>query len=438
VGATYQWQVPGNNQLGAGQVPSFFRFGGETKVPVVAEIFGEGIQKYLTVPPSPNSFFYYSLGPELEDIRFLTENEAHMQIPFLGEIDLGRSSFMISADGIAFTSKQVNDIGPLHLSRELTGSLSPVGFNLTSSIDNNISLPNGVELLARQMDLNINSDSGVTFHGRMALPFDIGEAEATGKLRKEGVSISGKLKAGSEIVLKNGMRLPSAGMNFSVSTNPDEGVQLEGKLDIPHIGFVNVKGRINKDDFLLEGEVKSADIAFGSVQLPSANGTIRISKNGGIYFESEVNLGIVFGTNVFMKGSVNANGVTMTGELSKTIRIAGNSFTFSNGEVTAGPSGVEMNGKIDLYIFKVAVSGKLYGVNDFLLTGAYTYNSKFFKSRISVGVTPQKINLSGTGTVYGALGNELYSGGMTFEPNWSARTVSACYFLGGKKFCISL
>ena len=138
--------------------------GGEVKTPVVAEIFGDGIKKYLFAPPGFNSFFYYSLGPEIEDIRFLTESETHMQIPYFGEIDFGRSSFMISTAGIEFTGRRINEIGPLHLSKEITGSLSPEGFELSSIVDNSITLANGVELFARQMSLKMSSDSGITFH----------------------------------------------------------------------------------------------------------------------------------------------------------------------------------------------------------------------------------------------------------------------------------
>ena len=438
IGATSQWQIPGLNQAGSGQVPSFFRYGGETKIPVVSEIFGEGIKKYLYNPPTAGAFFYYSLGPEIENIVVYSECEAHMRVPYYGIIDFGRSSFAISIDGIDFVGKRVNAIGPLHLGAELTGKLSPEGFNLKSIVDNTITLPSGVELFANKMDLTISSDSGITYNGSVDLPFDIGEAEAKGKLTSEGVSLSGKLKAGSEIVLPNGVRLPSAGMTFSASSNPAEAVQLEGNLDIPYIGMVAVKGKINKDDFLLEGKVNTADITFGNIKLPSANGIVRISKKTGIYFKSEFDLGIVFGRSRLMEGYVNAAGITMTGQLSNSIRIAGANFTFANGKITAGPAGVKIGGNIDLNIFKANVAGELYGVNNFLLKGAYNYNTRFFKSSIGVAVTPQKVNLSGNGTVYGAFGNELYNGGMTFEPNWSARTVSACYILGGTKACITL
>lgn len=437
-GATTQWQVPGINQLGSGQVPAFYRFGGEVKTPVVAEIFGDGIKKYLFAPPGFNSFFYYSLGPEIEDIRFLTESETHMQIPYFGEIDFGRSSFMISTAGIEFTGRRINEIGPLHLSKEITGSLSPEGFELSSIVDNSITLANGVELFARQMSLKMSSDSGITFHGSSELPFGLGESESSGTLRREGININGKLRAGSAIILNNGMRLPTADMTFSASSNPDEGVKLEGRVDVPHLGFVHVKGKINTDDFFLEGEVKSANIAFGNVQLPSVNGVVRISKTTGVFFKTELNLGIVLGTNTLVQGAVNTAGITLTGEISRSIRIAGNNFTFSGGKVTAGPAGVKVSGNIDLYVFKVNVLGDVYGVDDFLLKGKYSYNTKFVKTSIAVAVTPQNVNLSGEGAVYGLLGKELYSGGLIFEPNWNARTIGVCYLINGEKYCVGL
>ena len=97
-----------------------------------------------------------------------------------------------------------------------------------------------------------------------------------------------------------------------------------------------------------------------------------------------------------------------------------------------------MSGNIDLYVFKVNVLGDVYGVDDFLLKGKYSYNTKFVKTSIAVAVTPQNVNLSGEGAVYGLLGKELYSGGLIFEPNWNARTIGVCYLINGEKYCVGL
>ena len=57
VGAAYQEQSAGIK----GEAKSFLRFGGEYRVPILGDLFGEKISKFLVSPPSPTGFLYFNI-----------------------------------------------------------------------------------------------------------------------------------------------------------------------------------------------------------------------------------------------------------------------------------------------------------------------------------------------------------------------------------------
>jgi hypothetical protein len=120
------------------------------------------------------------------------------------------------------------------------------------------------------------------------------------------------------------------------------------------------------------------------------------------------------------------------------VPVGGHNFSFANANVTADNNGVKISGQIDLYFYKMQVTGNFYAANNFSLTGQYNYNGTFVKTNLSVTISPAKVTITGSGQVYGALGNQLYSGALRFEPDWANRTVTACYTLLGQDFCVSL
>jgi hypothetical protein len=436
VGGTLQYQVPGINQIGSGQVPSFLRFGLEIKKPLIANIFGDNIKKYLISLPSPSNYFYFSLGPTTDEMNFYTEATAKMVVPAFGDLELGRAIFYIDKNGVSLNSSRNINIGPLHLETSLKGNISPEGFNLKALINNNITLPGDIQLTAKRLDLEIDSKEGISLQGDATLPLGLGEASVSGKLTDKGLTLSGSLHAGTQLDLGNGLQLPTANMKFTYSSDPAIGFQVEGDLQVPFVGSVSVKGKFSKNDFLLTGKANTAQIVLGSATLPYANGAISISKSNGIVFNGLFDLGAFGKTN--LQGAISSTNISLNGSFTANVRIAGHDFNFSNGKVTADKSGVKINGNIDLYFYKFSVSGNFYSASNFNLQGQYSYDGTFVKTTISATVTPSKITLTGSGKVYGALGNELYSGSLLFEPDWNARTVRACYTLLGSSYCLTL
>lgn len=436
VGATLQFQVPGINQVASGQVPSFLRFGIEIKTPILADIFGESIKKYLVSFPGTSNFLYFSLGPTAEEMSFYTESGAKMVVPYFGELNLGHSQFSISKEGIELQSSRHLDLGPIHIESDLKGKLSPEGFSLTGKIDRNITLPGDVELAAKRFDITVDSKKGIALDGEVVLPFGLGEAAVSGSITTNEVALSGNLRAGTVIDLGNGLQLPTANMKFTFSSNANKGLELEGDVNIPYVGMVSVKGKVNKNDFLLEGKASTAQITFGTVALPYANSAISISKTNGIRFSALFNLG-PFGSRS-LEGMITATQIKLNGHFNASIPIGGHSFSFANAAVTADNSGVKISGLIDLYAYKVQVSGSFHGANNFSLTGQTTYNVALVKATIKATVSSAGVSMTATGQIFGPLGNELFSGTLKVVPNWAAKTISVCYTALGQELCLTL
>jgi hypothetical protein len=431
VGATLQYAEPSRNgQPGS----SFLRFGGQINKPIILDILGDDIKPYLVSTPGFSSYLYFSVGPTLEDCSIFTETSLKLIIPTYGETEFNKSYFLINKDGLNFSGTMDLPLGPIHLSKSLEGNFTGNNFRLESHSDNDITLPNGVVLTGKELHVVVSKEQGVEVDGSILLPFGLGEGEITGKVSDAGMSFSGSLKAGTTINLGNGLQLPTADLTFSSSTDPNEGIHFQGKVQIPHqIGYVEVEGHLTKDGFSFTGIV-DRQILIGGVSLLSKSGKLTISNTGGLYFETSLALGAVFGDQK-LKGHITANEIDLVGSFNRAIPIGGHSFTFASGKITANSStGVNLSGNIDLYVFKVNVNGKMSATNDFLLTGKYTYNGTFLKSTINTEVKPTSVNLKGTGSVYGVLGNELYTGTITFKPNWGAQTISGCY----NDICLSL
>ena len=415
-------------QIGKSPIPSFLRFGFETKVPVFSQLLGDDYRKYLSEVPTVNpSFFqYFSIGPNMDDITGYFEQSVRMRIPFYGDYDLIKARLISKKTGISVSAKQTLPLGPIILSGELNGSLSPQKFSLTGIATGNLELPGGVKLISNTLNVKLSSDSGVTLNGKTELPYGLGKAEVKGQLTTAGLTLSGKLNAGVSIDLGNGYKLPTANMEFSLSTNPAEGFRLKGNVTVPRVGMVAVEGKINSDDFFLSGKVVANQISFGSVSLPYGSGSITISKKNGVVFKGQFNLGSSFGQ-VEMQGKINATTIDITGSLRSTLTIAGHNFNLANGKIVANNAGVKLNGNLNLYIFSVAINGSMLGVNNFALTGTFNYNSALVKATIKVDVKPTAVSMSGTGRIYGPLGNQLFSGTLSFYPDWNAKTIRVCY-----------
>lgn len=433
-GAMLQYQLPA---LGgpAAQNASFLRFGGEIRRPLLMDIFSDEIKQYLISQPSRTDFIYFNVGPKLEDASLYLETGMRMALPGAGEVDLLEARIMFNKDGVNFTSDSEVDVGPLHLSNEKSGRFVENGFELHTVVDRDITLANGIVLASNHLNAHVSSETGFTLDGSINLPYGLGEGEVTGRMIPGGhLEMEGFLKADATFDLGNGLELPTADMTFRVSSDPSEGIYLKGMVKLPHvIDYIAVEGYLHKDDFSLTGTVNN-DVKFGSVTLSSRNGVLMLSKTEGAYLKSTFALGEKLGERV-MEGYINAHEIKLSGTLKSSIPIGGHNFPFANGKVSASNlTGISISGRIDLYKFTSNVSGKLTAINVFDLTGSSSLDGTYIKCSISVRVRPSQVGLTGTGKIYGLLGNEIYSGSVSFEPNWADQSMKACY----SGVCISI
>jgi hypothetical protein len=474
----YQAAVPGIN-------PAFMRFGGSIGNSMLTDIFGPDLQQYLFSPPSEKMFGYFNIGPEPEELSFYAETSMKMVIPGYGETDLSNSIISITGDGIYMYRKNGLNIGPFTATTELEGSIFAGNYNARAEVINDITLPNNVVLGNRELELTVSSDSGATVRGQIILPFSIGEAASTGKLTQDGLTMTGMLSAGSQLALDTGLNLPTRDFEMTVSTDPDRILELHGDTQMPFLGYNRMTGLIHKDHFFFDGEIDRS-ISFGNLNVPISNGKLTIDSNQGAFlngtvnlphlgsaemdgeitnqqirFSNAVNRTLLFsGTEVPMSngtvdlnnqgatlsgsldlpfnlrsasvnGAITENSMSLTGNMSSSLRFHGVDFSVSNSSVTASTSsGVSAAFRIRLISgFSVNVSGNI-SQNGYSFTGSNSFSQSIssgsLSGTITTRLTQNGITLTGTGRVVGFLGNELWSGSLDIQPNWSNGTIRVC------------
>ena len=263
----------------------------------------------------------------------------------------------------------------------------------------------------------------------MELPLGITEAKVLAIANSDMVNFSGDFE--QDMDLGYDFDLPSRSMTFSTSTDPAAGIYFKGEMDIPHLSYNLVEGEYNTSNFSFTGKVNT-EIDFNGLKIPIVNGNLTINSSG-------ISLGggysLPFGLQTAqMNGSVTENELAVAGRLGSAIKIGGYSFKMSNSYINASTlTGVKLGGYINLKVFTAKVDGSLTA-SGYRMTGKTTYSSKLLVANINVVATQSAVSLSGTGTVYGLLGNKLASGNITFKPNWAAGTMQACI----KGYCVDL
>ena len=420
--ATLQIQVPGTVG-GIGEVPSYFRFGGMTKVPLATDIFGEEIKKYIFAfpPPATQQFFYVSAGPSTDDCSIYLEGGARVHVPSFGDLDLGNAYFYVSLKGIEMGATSDIDAGPFHIDGDIKGNLSTKGFSLNMESNSGFTL-NNIKFVNSHLNIKASSDSGLTFNGDVTLPYGLGNANIKGKFTNRKVSFAGELRAGTPLQLPNGLRLPTAGMKFSFDES--NGFTLEGKVNVPHIGKVSVKGELSNGDFLLEGKLSSGNISFNNVRLPYASGTLTVSSKNGVNLTANVNVK-PFGYFV-MKGSIiSSSEYYLKGSGDISLPVGGYNYNIASCNISAGSykdfAGVSIDGKIDLYFTKMQVKGTYKGINNFSLYGSSSLEKDDLKLTVDATVTTSNIAMTATGTYKDA------GVGIEIIPDWGNKSVKACF-----------
>lgn len=427
--ATLQIQVPGTVE-GLNDVPSYLRFGGMTKLPLATEIFGEEIRKYIPVfpPPATEQFFYVSAGPTKDDCSIFLEGGAKVHVPAFGDLDLGNAYFYVSLDGIEMGGTSKIDAGPFHVDGDMKGTLSKQGFNLKMKSNGAFTLSN-IKFADSHLDMTASSDSGLTFNGDITLPYGLGNANVKGKFVNQKVTFAGELKAGTELSLPNGLKLPTAEMKFSFDET--NGLVLSGNVSVPKFGWVSVEGKVSGSDFSLKGNLSAGGITFGSTKvlnievagppLPYADATISISRSNGVQFSGNFQL-VPIGK-VRLSGNVNSESLELSASGSVSFPINGNYFSIAECQITASTArfkGISISGNMNLYFVKVDVSGYYYATG-FNITGSTTLTSGTLKVNLTAIVNASSLTLKATGSLANV---EV---GVRITPDWSKGTLQVCY-----------
>lgn len=401
-----------------------WRFGGEARTPVINDIFGEKLSKYFLQPPGLTSFVYYSLGTELDDWSVYLQGDGTLQLSIFYDMEY-TSYFLLDKEGIKTRGFFNRNLGPLELTNEVSGSISPDdGLELTTLCDTNIELANGVVLYNTHLETSISTANGITQEGNIDLPFGIVDAHAQSELGPDGISFEGSFS--SNLTLPNGTivhQLGGSEMTFSISTNPEEGIALKGFIDAPGgIGTVEVEGYLKKDELYLYGAFEG-NVDFNGVSLYTANGAITISSSEGFKITGAFDLPI---TKADLSGFVTNEGIELEGSVTRGLTIAGHAFNFTNSHVNASTkTGVQISGNMDLYFIKTDVSGSFNSNNTFSLSGTVKKKIGPWDSTIKTTVTQSGVALSGSGCLdIPIVGRQCQS--LSFQPNWAAKTVRIC------------
>jgi hypothetical protein len=469
--------------------PGSFKISGGIQKPIIADIFGPNIQKYLVSQPDVNGYIYLDVPENLGEASLFVEQAQQIIVPTYGEMDLNESHFIINKDGFNFYARTGFDVGPVRLENALEGMLSGDGYLLSTLVERDITLPNDVILGNRELFMSVSSDSGATVYGQIILPFSIGEARVNGRVSDKGLMMSGMVSHGSQLALTTGLNLPTRDLELTVSTDPDRILELNGETQIPFVGYNQMTGIINQDQFLFEGEIDRT-LSFGSLQVPVANGNLLIDSDSGIFLDATYE--IPFFTSRRMEGEISADRIYIAGAVNEDLTFNGVELPMANGNMTLNNSGASLNGTLSLpYNLRTAeVSGSItqssinltgkmgsaltfYGVN-FPITNtsvtantnsgvaaafrirlnnnlnasvagkisgsgySFTGTNNYVRSITWLGaqaeirgtlrttLTQSGISMTGTGRVTGLLGNELWSGTVSVTPNWSNKTIRVC------------
>ncbi|MBN2348001.1 MAG: hypothetical protein JXJ22_04140 [Bacteroidales bacterium] len=422
-GATDQRQYVSDLDITNPNLDAYWRIGGEVRVPVIKDIFGAKLAKYIPDQSNGTGFLYLSVGTDLEDWLLHLQGDVSLAIPGFDNIGYNDSYFSIHKSGINMGGHFNRSLGPVNFNSEVTGSLSlDYGLELHSLVTSNILLPNGLELYNNRLEATISTTNGIKLKGNVDLPFGITQAEVTGELSPEGLSLEGSIE--NNIFLPDGTEIDIAEMNLKLSTKPEEGISLHGYINAPAgIGRVEVEGRINKDEFYLHGYFDSG-IDFNGVILYTSNGEIEISNTQGIKISGGFTLPSGLGY-ADMAGKITPTEIKLSGQLGSKIDIGGYKFTFTNSSITASNiTGVQVSGLIDLYVFKSTVSGSINPDYSFNLTGSTNLNLSVITASINVKVTPNDVKLTGNGCI--KIGFVDQCGSLSINPNWSAKEIQIC------------
>jgi len=243
-----------------------------------------------------NSMAYLSLGESPEDWQFAFETKAKLNIPAAGQQEMKKTIISFGPQGA-------------HLSLEVN------------------------------------------------LPFGIGNTLMSGQINEDGTfELRGKREV--DIDFGNNARIKTL-LDVKIT---QEGVFLDGEVNVPAVGMVKVHGQITQNGLIMQGN-QLMDIDFGNGFVVSSQMDIELNTNTGVFLQGNLNLPHGVGS-FSVTGEVSSNGIAFTGRQNTHLPFApGAAFRseLSLRAATFNNPGIFLSGQVDLpgNISGIAIEGQI-------------------------------------------------------------------------------
>jgi len=232
----------------------------------------------------------------------------------------------------------------------------PEDWQLSFQTKSKFNIPGAGQQEMRDMVISFN-EQGAFLSSEINLPFGLGTTKMVGKINADGTfALHGK--RATMLNFGNNVRIST----FMDITITEQGISLNGEVELPAVGMVAVSGEINGNELILKGN-RLMDIDFGNNLVLSSQMDIELNTNTGVFLNGSLNLPGGIG-NFAVTGEVSTYGITLTGEQGANIVFApgaelrslyslkastyDNPGVFLSGEVNlpGNISGVELSGEI--------------------------------------------------------------------------------------------
>lgn len=352
----------------------------------------------------------------------------------------------LEASNMDFTGVKVSGdyvlpfgIGEVHVLGEITTECMAVTGTMNSQID----FGGGVEFPTVDMLVDISTCRGIKINGTLDVPYGIAYVNVEGEITSRGLGLMGMFS--SDINFGGGVSLPAVDMILSANTW--DGVYLRGVLDVPYnIAYVEVEGQFNTSGLTVAGYF-STDIDFGGgFELPSINMQLSASTdpNEGIAFNGKMEIPANIGQ-ISVEGRLSINDLYFSGNYNAGLDLG---FTTLGSElfIEISTGGIQMAGKQEFpFGFGgIDVSGEIYSNGSFSLSGAYKFGFDFgiieLEAGFKVKVTNTYIDMEayGKGTIDFGLFETTFSMGIGINPNWGSGTCELCIDFSLGDACITI
>lgn len=300
-----------------------------------------------------------------------------------GSISVSGESRIPAVNGLIELTGTVTQHGKYSLSGSLAGSSISLGAFTSGTVN--------------------LSNSGITVAGIAGLPV-LGSVSLSGTITSHAKY---SLTAKNVPATIKGFRFPSLSVTLS-----NAGLEVSGSSNLPVIGSTNLSGKITSAaKYSLS--IKNVSRSIGGYSFPSLDITL---SNSGLSLAGSSSLPLVGSVN--LKGSLTSKGSYSLSVKNVSRPIKG--FSFPSLTVTLSNSGVSLSGKSSLPVIgSVSFSGKVYGSNNYSLTGKATGRKirGFSFPTLAVTLSNSGLKVSGSSSIP-AIGSVSFQGSITSYNNY--------------------